>query len=79
MVGLLDVNVLVALAWPNHIHREVAHAWYQAHAALGTDAHLLALALRHKGRLVTFDSAVAALLPTAAPEAAVCVLGQPVS
>lgn len=148
MVGLLDVNVLVALAWPNHIHHEVAHAWYQAHAALGwatcpftqsgfvrvssnrkvtpgaatpqegllvlrrivalphhrfwiddtslansrfvvperlqghhqvTDAHLLALALRHKGRLVTFDSAVAALLPTAAPEAAVCVLGQPVS
>jgi toxin-antitoxin system PIN domain toxin len=25
---LLDVNVLVALAWPNHIHHIAAHAWF---------------------------------------------------
>lgn len=25
---LLDVNVLVALAWPNHIHHAPAHAWF---------------------------------------------------
>ncbi len=27
-VRLLDVNVLVALAWPNHIHHARAHAWF---------------------------------------------------
>ena len=148
MVGLLDVNVLVALAWPNHIHHEAAHAWYRSNAALGwatcpvtqsgfvrvssnrklipeaatphegllllrrivaqthhhfwiddtslassrflaaerlqayhqvKDAHLLALALRHKGRLVTFDSAVAGLMPKGYPSGAVCVVGGAVS
>lgn len=28
MTALLDVNVLVALAWPNHIHHARAHAWF---------------------------------------------------
>lgn len=27
-VRLPDVNVLVALAWPNHIHHDRAHAWF---------------------------------------------------
>ncbi|MEZ5534625.1 MAG: TA system VapC family ribonuclease toxin [Thiolinea sp.] len=27
-VALLDVNVLVALAWPSHIHHEAAHRWF---------------------------------------------------
>jgi toxin-antitoxin system PIN domain toxin len=31
MIALLDVNVLVALAWPNHINHEVAHHWFAAH------------------------------------------------
>lgn len=26
---LLDVNVLVALAWPNHIHHEAAVRWFE--------------------------------------------------
>ncbi|WP_419161587.1 TA system VapC family ribonuclease toxin [Candidatus Palauibacter sp.] len=30
MIRLLDVNVLVALAWPNHIHHGRAHAWFPA-------------------------------------------------
>jgi toxin-antitoxin system PIN domain toxin len=25
---LLDVNVLVALAWPNHVHHSAAHRWF---------------------------------------------------
>lgn len=25
---LLDVNVLVALAWPNHVHHSAAHSWF---------------------------------------------------
>lgn len=26
---LLDVNVLLALAWPNHVHHADAHAWFR--------------------------------------------------
>jgi uncharacterized protein len=28
VASLLDVNVLVALAWPNHVHHAEAHAWF---------------------------------------------------
>lgn len=27
-VGLLDVNILIALAWPSHVHHGAAHAWF---------------------------------------------------
>jgi hypothetical protein len=27
-VALLDVNVLLALAWPNHVHHLAAHQWF---------------------------------------------------
>ncbi|MDP8968930.1 MAG: PIN domain-containing protein [Actinomycetota bacterium] len=27
-VALLDVNVLVALAWPSHVHHSAAHRWF---------------------------------------------------
>ena len=27
-VALLDVNVLLAMAWPNHQHHAQAHAWF---------------------------------------------------
>lgn len=30
MAALLDVNVLVALAWPTHIHHRAAHRWFAA-------------------------------------------------
>ena len=130
MTPLLDVNVLVARAWPTHVHHHRAVAWFSDHLpaawatapitqagfirvssnrkvlpdarspgeAAGvlraitdlaghelwpddvdlvrrcaatfdrlhgyrqvTDAHLLAVASRHDGRLVTFDAAVAEL------------------
>ena len=32
---LLDVNVLLALAWPNHIHHREAQIWFAANAAAG--------------------------------------------
>lgn len=35
-VPLLDVNVLVALAWPNHIHHARAHAWFPRAGAWAT-------------------------------------------
>lgn len=32
MTCLLDVNVLVSLAWPNHVHHARAQAWFRGHA-----------------------------------------------
>lgn len=34
-VGLLDANVLIALAWPSHIHHLAAHAWFSKNATKG--------------------------------------------
>ena len=34
-VGLLDVNMLIALAWPSHLHHRAAQAWFSKHAARG--------------------------------------------
>jgi len=34
-VALLDVNVLVALAWPNHVHHEIARSWFAERRAEG--------------------------------------------
>ena len=31
-VRLLDVNVLIALAWPNHVHHEPAQRWFASSA-----------------------------------------------
>jgi toxin-antitoxin system PIN domain toxin len=130
-VALLDVNVLIAMAWPNHVHHQPARAWFERHHRAGwattpitqtgfvrvssnraaiavattpplaislltsmcslpghqfwpddvsgvcgdtgdpelvrthrnvTDAHLLALAERLDGSLVTFDAGIARLL-----------------
>ena len=134
MISLLDVNVLVALAWPNHVHHPAALAWFRDQRSAGwatcpltqsgfvrvssnrnvipeartpgealhllrrivalpghrfwaddvsiasadeidgtkllgyrqvTDAHLLALAIRRRGRLVTFDTGLRGLVPEA--------------
>jgi len=35
-VPLLDVNVLIALAWPNHVHHSRAHAWFDGVRAWAT-------------------------------------------
>jgi uncharacterized protein len=142
--ALLDTNVLVALAWPNHVHHACALAWFRAHQKNGwatcpvtqsgfvrvssnravipeakppqeavdllrritalphhrfwtddislsssefvaakklvgyrqvTDAHVLALALRHDGCLATLDSGIRQLVPDGfAPREVVCVL-----
>lgn len=144
MISLLDVNVLVALAWPNHEHHEPATLWFQENEKSGwatcpitqsgfirvssnervipgarspveaanllvrviglpnhvffaddrslvapsfvdfgkltgyrqvTDAHLLGIALRHGGRLATFDRALRGLVPGGyVPEDAICLI-----
>lgn len=33
--ALLDTNVLLALAWPNHQHHAAAHEWFAANARKG--------------------------------------------
>lgn len=35
MIRLLDVNVLLALAWPNHQHHAAAHVWFRQSAGDG--------------------------------------------
>ncbi len=34
-VSLLDVNMLIALAWPSHIHHQVAQSWFSRNAESG--------------------------------------------
>jgi len=142
LISLLDVNLLIALAWPNHVHHEAAIDWFRTHQKLGwatcpatqsgfirvssnravipeartpgeaaallreiirlsqhsfwsddislvsspfvamskihgfrqvTDAHLLALAIRHGGRLATLDRSVRALVPEGSDPGSVVV------
>jgi toxin-antitoxin system PIN domain toxin len=35
VIALLDVNVLVALAWPNHVHHRAARRWFRPQQSLG--------------------------------------------
>ena len=35
MIALPDVNALIALAWPSHVHHEAARAWFAAHRSAG--------------------------------------------
>lgn len=35
MIALLDVNVLIALAWPNHVHHPSARSWFEKSARPG--------------------------------------------
>ncbi len=34
-IGLLDVNMLIALAWPSHVHHRQAQDWFVKHAPHG--------------------------------------------
>ncbi|GAA0899249.1 TA system VapC family ribonuclease toxin [Pseudonocardia zijingensis] len=34
-VALLDVNVLIAAAWPNHVHHGAARRWFERSSASG--------------------------------------------
>ena len=35
VTALLDVNVLIALAWPNHVHHDAARSWFNARRMSG--------------------------------------------
>ena len=34
MIALPDVNVLIALAWPNHVHHDAARSWFATNRSL---------------------------------------------
>jgi uncharacterized protein len=36
MIPLLDVNVLIALAWPRHVHHAAARRWFAGQACFAT-------------------------------------------
>lgn len=35
VTALLDVNVLIALAWPNHVHHDATRRWFTEHRGDG--------------------------------------------
>ena len=41
VTALLDVNVLIALAWPNHVHHVAARAWFDERRQEGWATSLL--------------------------------------
>jgi len=41
LIGLLDINVLLALAWSHHVHHDAAHGWFAREAAAGWPTCLL--------------------------------------
>jgi predicted nucleic acid-binding protein len=62
---LLDTNVVIALAWPNHVHHHEVQAGRPVligHRQI-SDAYLLALAAKRGGVLATFDRGLRPLAP----------------
>ena len=41
MISLPDVNVLIALAWPNHVHHDAAWEWFEENREQGWATCLL--------------------------------------
>jgi len=41
MTALLDINVLIALAWPNHVHHAAARNWFSGRGQSGWATCLL--------------------------------------
>ena len=35
MIRLLDLNLLLALAWPSHVHHDIAHDWFERESSSG--------------------------------------------
>ena len=68
MAALLDVNVLIALLEPNHIHHDIAHDWFGdqrqgnwASCPLTQNGFIRIISQRNYGYPMTTASAAAAL------------------
>jgi len=68
-VFLPDVNVLIALAWPNHVHHEPAVAWFRA----ASKGPLATCPITENG-FVRVSSNPAAIRDAVSPQEAVKVL-----
>ena len=87
-VALLDINVLMALAWPTHIHHDAAHRWFAANRGTGwatcphTEVGFLRLSIQPAvvNTTIGFADAMRALTTSlAAPEHEFWPLDYPVS
>lgn len=87
-VSLLDINVLMALAWPGHVHHDSAHQWFSANRASGwatcphTELGFLRLSIQPVvvKTAISFADALRALtVSLAAPEHQFWPLDYPVS
>lgn len=70
-VALLDVNVLIALAWPSHVHHAVAHRWFSERRSLGW-----ATCPTTESGFVRVSSSAAVIPHAVAPVEAMELLGQ---
>lgn len=69
-VGLLDINVLIALAWPAHVHHAPAHDWFLRH-----HHHGWATCPLTQLRFVRISSNPRIILEAVSPRQALKVLG----
>ena len=51
-IALLDVNVLIALVDPQHVHHEPSHRWFQAHGLVMAGRHAPSLRQRAVARIL---------------------------
>lgn len=70
-VPLLDVNFLIALGWPNHVHHDLARNWFTAHHRTGWATTPIT-----EIGFVRISSNRAMLRPAATPAASVQLLRQ---
>jgi hypothetical protein len=69
VTDLLDVNVLVSLAWPNHVHHEAAQKWFRTR-----DSHPWATTPITESGFVRVSSNRSALLTAVTPAEAWALL-----
>ena len=69
VIALLDVNVLIALAWPNHVHHVPARAWFEEQREEGWATCLLT-----EAGFVRISCNPAAVRQTVTPLDAIAVL-----
>lgn len=71
MTCLLDVNALVALAWPNHVHHDAVHAWFA-----GTRTSGWATCPLTEAGFVRVSCTPAAVRQSVTPSEAIALLGR---
>jgi hypothetical protein len=71
LISLLDVNTLLALAWPNHVHHEAAQRWFAEHRTQGWAT----CSITQTG-FVRVSSNTSVLADARSPQEAISLLGE---